>query len=83
MYFLYFNFENTGIINFVDGERYFIDNHKNIITGDIQIPHVIRIEGVHYGGTVYLSISITAQFPSESNILLQDNSVLTKDKNGQ
>ena len=34
-------------------------------------------------GSWNVTISITTQFPSESNTLLQDNSVLTKDKNGQ
>ena len=34
-------------------------------------------------GSWNLTISITTQFPTESNTLLQDNSVLTKDKNRQ
>ena len=46
--------------------------------------YVIRVlQGYQTPGEVTIEFAITTQFPSESNTLLQNNSVLTKDKNGQ
>ena len=60
---------------------------QQFIYNDDYMTHIeFGINGYSMGTPPFLmnfTFLVTAQFPSESNTLLQDNSVLTKEKNGQ